>query len=81
MGSLVLRGPSNQLVPIAAIPLSLAMTQEAALAHPQLGPHFAELIELGLVDERMAVVLLLLVERMRGEESAYAPWIQLLPKG
>ena len=67
-------------MPVATIPFSLAITHETALSHPQLGPHFSELAELGLVDERTAVVLLLLVEKMRGEGSAYAPWLHLLPE-
>jgi hypothetical protein len=80
LGGLVLRGAANQTVPVATIPFSLAITHETALSHPQLGPHFAELAELGLVDERAAVVLLLMVEKMRGEGSTYAPWLQLLPE-
>jgi hypothetical protein len=80
LGSLVLRGADNQTVTVATIPLNLSLTVETALAHPQLGQHFAELLELGLIDERSAVVLLLVVERARGEDSPYAPYLQLLPE-
>lgn len=75
----MLRGADNQTVTAATFPLSLSMTVEAAAAHPQLGPQFMELLELGLLDERTAVVLLLLVEKARGEDSPWAPWLQLLP--
>lgn len=64
---------------VASIPLDLSLTLDTALSHPQLGPQFTELLELGLIDERTAVVLLLMVERARGEGSPYAPWLQLLP--
>jgi hypothetical protein len=76
---MVLRGTANQTVPIACIPFSLSITVETALEHPQLGPTFAELLQLGLIDERTAVVLMLLVEMARGDDSPYAPWLQLLP--
>jgi len=76
---MILRGASNQTVQVASIPLDLSLTIDTALSHPQLGPQFAELLELGLIDERTAVVLLLMVERARGEASPYAPWLKLLP--
>jgi hypothetical protein len=52
---------------------------QAAQAHPVLGPSFTQLLRQGELDERSAVVLLLLLERARGGASAYAPWLQLLP--
>lgn len=76
---MVLRGAANQTVPVATIPFGLSITVETALAHPQLGGTFAELLNLGLIDERTAVVLMVMVERARGEGSPYAPWLQLLP--
>jgi hypothetical protein len=76
---MVLRGAANQTVPVATIPFGLSITVETALSHPQLGATFAELMELGLVDERTAVVLMVMVERARGKDSPYAPWLQLLP--
>jgi hypothetical protein len=63
----------------AEVPLTLALTSEAAKDDPDLGASYAELMDLGLVDERAAVVTMLLVERMRGRESRYTPWIRLLP--
>jgi hypothetical protein len=37
-------------------------------------------MELGLLDERNAVIVMLLIEKMRGDGSRYAPYIQLLPE-
>ena len=34
----------------------------------------------GVVDDRMVVMLFLIVERMRGSDSAWAPWIAALPQ-
>lgn len=63
----------------AEVPLDLALTAAAARRDPELGSSYTELMDLGLADERTAVVLMLLVERMRGGGSRYAPWMRLLP--
>ena len=76
LGALV-SGQSNLVA--AEVPLGLALTADAAKRDPDLGGSYSELMDLGLVDERAAVVLMLLVEKMRGEGSRYAPWIRLLP--
>ncbi|KAF6263984.1 hypothetical protein COO60DRAFT_266676 [Scenedesmus sp. NREL 46B-D3] len=79
VGSLLLRGAAHQTVTVAAVPLDLALTAESARQDPQLGPSYAELMDMGLLDERNAVIVMLLVEKMRGDGSRYAPYIQLLP--
>jgi hypothetical protein len=69
----------QRTLPVASAPLSLALTARAAVADPDLGPAYAELLELGLLDERSAVIAMLTVERVRGGDSRYAPWIRMLP--
>ncbi|WIA21903.1 hypothetical protein OEZ85_004272 [Tetradesmus obliquus] len=80
VGSLLLRGPAHQTVTVATVPLNLALTAESARQDPQLGSSYAELMELGLLDDRSVVIVMLLVEKMRGQGSRYAPYIQLLPE-
>lgn len=63
----------------AEVPLSLALTAETASQDPDLGQTYAELLQLGLLDERSVVVAMLTVEKLRGDESRYAPWIRMLP--
>jgi hypothetical protein len=70
---------SYQAAPLATFPLNLALTAEAAVSDPQLGPSYSQLLEEGLVGEREVVILMLLVERLRGSSSKWAPWIQQLP--
>ena len=50
----------------SSVPLRLAITAAAAAQHPTLGPTFKEMLENDDIDERMAVMLLLIVERRRG---------------
>jgi hypothetical protein len=64
---------------VASVPLQLCLTVEAAMADATLGDRFAELLGQGVLDERSAVVLLLLLEAGKGDASDYAPWLQLLP--
>jgi len=66
-------------VAVADVPLDLALTAGNAVQDPDLGALYAELIQLGLLDDRSAVVAMLAVERVRGAESRYAPWLRLLP--
>lgn len=80
LGSLLLRGTTHQTVPVAAVPLNLTLTADSARKDPELGPVYAELMDLGLLDERNAVIVMLLVEKMRGATSRYAPYIDLLPQ-
>ncbi len=65
---------------VAEVPLQVALTSANIVQHPELGPAFAELMQLGVLDERNAVMLALLIERLRGEDSPYAPWLRLLPE-
>lgn len=37
-------------------------------------------MDLGLLDERTAVIVMLMIEKLRGSASRYAPYIQLLPE-
>ncbi len=60
--------------------MSLALTAANVAADSELGPTISELMDLGLLDERTAVMVALLVQRMRGSCSHYAPWIALLPQ-
>jgi hypothetical protein len=71
-------GANNQTVPVISIPLHLALTAQSARADPELGSQYAELLDVGVIDERNVVVLMLLVEKMRGQASRYAPYINLL---
>lgn len=38
------------------------------------------MLEKRLLDERTAIIVFLLLERLKGERSRYAPYIQALPK-
>ena len=80
-------------VTLAAFPLAGTLTAANLVRHPQHGPLLAELLRLGLVDERSAVILHLAAERHRlrqqqgGSGGARAsasasdarPWLALLP--
>jgi hypothetical protein len=76
-------------VTLAAFPLAGTLTAANLVRHPQHGPLLAELLQLGLVDERSAVILHLAAERhrlrqqpaARGSASASdaRPWLALLP--
>jgi hypothetical protein len=64
---------------LASFPISAAITAAAAARDPGQGALLSELLELGVADERCAVMLHLAVERLRGRDSPLAPWIALLP--
>jgi hypothetical protein len=64
---------------LAAFPLSKALTPQHALDHPQHGKLLRELHGAGVIDDRAAVVLLLLTERLLGRRSDLQPWLSLLP--
>ena len=82
---------SGTPVPVAAFPLSGTLTAATLAQHPQQGPVMRELLQLGLLEERTAVILHLAVERQRlrqqraagggggGEGGGMLPWLALLP--
>lgn len=64
------------------IPQSLLMQSGLAAEHPEYGNAFRALKkEIGNgLDERFLLCLLLIVERSRGLESLWAPYIRILPE-
>ena len=77
LGSLF--GGGARPVTMARVPARLAITAAAAEQHPTLGPTFKEMLENDDIDERMAVMLLLIVERRRGDKSPIKPYLDALP--
>lgn len=69
----------QQTVVVAEIPVDLVLTAANVVKDAELGPSYAELLQLGLLDERTVVVMFLLIERLKGSRSRYAPWLHLLP--
>eukprot|EP00884_Botryococcus_braunii_P016430 jgi/Botrbrau1/3470/Bobra.341_2s0002.1 len=67
-------------VPLAAFPLSLTITARRALEDPLVGTGLAQLLHSGLADERVVVMLYLMIEDMKGASSEWAPWMELLPR-
>ncbi|PRW58784.1 ribulose-1,5 bisphosphate carboxylase oxygenase large subunit N- chloroplastic isoform X1 [Chlorella sorokiniana] len=77
-------------VAVAAFPLDSTLTAANLARHPRQGAMLRELMELGVADERVAVILHLAVERRRqlaqrgggggsGGPSPLEPWLALLP--
>lgn len=77
-------------VAVAAFPLAGTLTAANLARHPRQGAILRELMELGVADERVAVILHLAVERRRqlsqrsggggsGGRSPLEPWLALLP--
>jgi hypothetical protein len=67
--------------PIASFPLDSTLTAPT-IAHAcsaTQGPVLEELLEQNIINERLAVMLHLIVEKLRGRESPLRPWIALLP--
>lgn len=77
LGALLL--PSERTLVAVQLPLGLVISAATVTADPELGGSYQELLDLGLLDERGVVMLFLLVEKMRGRGSRYAPWLDLLP--
>ncbi len=46
----------------------------------QLGASYSWMLDHGVVDERSIIMAYLVVERLRGQASKIAPWIDALPK-
>jgi hypothetical protein len=68
-------------VPIASFPLSSTLTAPTIIQaySDTQGPVFKELLEQGIIDDRVAVMLHLVVEKLRARDSLLRPWIALLP--
>ena len=77
----------NAAITVASFPLSGVLTANNLARHPQQGPVLQELMQLGVADERTAVILHLAVERQRlrqrgsngasgsaGGEQAWLAW-------
>jgi len=60
-------------------PLILAITPMTVLQDPLLGPQYCSLFEEGDVDDRLLIMLFLLIEHARGESSFWAPYLDVLP--
>lgn len=59
-------------------PLILAITPMTVLQDPLLGPQYCRLFEEGDVDDRLLIMLFLLIEHARGESSFWAPYPSIL---
>ena len=66
-------------VSLARFPMESTLTAATISQLPRQGPIFNELLDAGIVDERLAVMLHLVVEKMRGKDSPLRPWMALLP--
>lgn len=60
--------------------MSIALTAEAACRDPLLGQQFSWMLDKQMLDERTAIIVFLMLERLRGPGSRYAPYIAALPK-
>jgi len=65
---------------LASFPASAAITAATAVQDPVVGPRYRELLEAGKLDERAAIIMFLMLERLKGERSHLAPWLNLLPR-
>ncbi|GLC33172.1 hypothetical protein PLESTB_000362900 [Pleodorina starrii] len=64
---------------LASFPLDAAITVRTACNDPRVGAQFSWMLDKHLLDERTAVMVYLLIERLRGDQSRFAPWIRALP--
>ncbi|CAK0754341.1 hypothetical protein CVIRNUC_002290 [Coccomyxa viridis] len=64
---------------LASFPLQTVLSAKLVTQQPGLGLKYKKLLASGEVDERMVVMLFLLVEKLRGEDSMWSPWLNLLP--
>ena len=65
---------------LMTIPDAAVVNWNTAAAHPTLGSTFESLLRRGVVDERLAVMCFFMIERRRGEESAWKEYIDSLPR-
>lgn len=64
---------------VASVPARLAISAGAAATHPVLGAVFSKMLENDEIDERMTVMLLLIMERRRGRDSPIHAYLEALP--
>ncbi|KAL0023620.1 hypothetical protein WJX77_008160 [Trebouxia sp. C0004] len=73
------RKPNDGIV-LASFPLQAAITPQTILSDPVLGQTYKELLNIGVIDERMLIILFLTIERQLGADSVWYPWLRLLPE-
>lgn len=66
--------------PLLTLPLSAAITAHNILQDPTLGSGYAWMLNHGVADQRTVVMTYLVVERLKGDASQIAPWLDALPK-
>ena len=62
-----------------SFPLSNVLTPAACLREPRVGWVYRSLLEDGTLNPQLAVMAFLVVERLRGDQSPWAPYIAVLP--
>ena len=72
-------GDGDGDVVAASVPARLAITADADAENPALGAVLREMLAEDVIDERMAVMLLLIFERRRGASSPVAAYVDALP--
>ena len=72
-------GDGDGDVVAASVPARLAIPAAAAAEHPALGAEMRAMLAEDAIDERMAVMLLLIFERRRGASSPVAAYVDALP--
>lgn len=65
---------------VMRVPASAAVNAATCARHPELGSTYEALMREGKIDERLAVMLFLMIERRRGEQSAWKEYIDCLPR-
>lgn len=65
---------------LASFPAATTLNVATISLQPITGPVIKEAFMKGVVDERLAVVVFLMLERQKGERSPWAPYINLLPR-
>ena len=63
-----------------SFPLSNALTPASCIREPRVGWVYRALLEDGTLSPRLAVMAFLIVERLRGATSPWAPYIAMLPE-
>uniref|UniRef100_A0A803MQ21 SET domain-containing protein n=1 Tax=Chenopodium quinoa TaxID=63459 RepID=A0A803MQ21_CHEQI len=64
---------------LLVVPLNLAITPMRVLEDPLLGPPCKAMYEEGEVDDRFLMILFLTVERLRGSNSTWKPYLDMIP--